>query len=105
MWDFLSGFLNELFPAFGADNGDLALAPGDTDGLLALRAGEVAMLPVLDPLQEHQKFPVFLVTLIGVAGEGTEDGPEHQAVGYNGENAAERATDEHTCHAYDQAGG
>ena len=62
------------------------------------------MLPILDPLQEHQEFPIFLVTLVGIPGKGTEDGPEHQAVRYDGKNAAEITADEHACQTYDQTG-
>ena len=62
------------------------------------------MLPILDPLQEHQEFPVFLVTLIGIPGETAENGPEHQAVGYDRKNAAESAANEETHQTYDQTG-
>ena len=72
-----STFFDKPLLAPGAGNGKFALTAGNADGLLALRAGEVAMLPILDPLQEDQKFPVFLVTLVGIPGKGTEEGPEH----------------------------
>ena len=44
-----SGFLDELFLAPGAGDGDFAFAPGDTDHLAAFGAVEVAVLPVLCP--------------------------------------------------------
>ena len=39
------------------------------------------MFPILDPVQQHQKFPIFLVTLVGVPGESTAHGPNHKAIG------------------------
>ena len=78
--DFLSGLLNELFCALGAGNGDLAFAAGDADGLAALGAVEIAVLPILDLVEEPQEFPIFLIPGVGIPGEHPEQSPEHQAV-------------------------
>ena len=82
----LLGFSDKLFPAFGAGDSDLSLATGDPDGLVALGAIEMLVLPVLDPIQDHQKPPVFPVTLIGVPGEAPEKSPKHQDIGKGGQD-------------------
>lgn len=61
-------FADEFLPAFWAGDGDLTLAPGDPDGLMAAGAAIIPMLPVLLLLQEHKIPAVFLITLIGVPG-------------------------------------
>ena len=81
-WLFLSGFLNKSFLALGAGNGDLALSPGDTHHLTALGAIEIAVLPILQTVKKLQEFAVFLITLVGIAGETAVKRPEHQAVGH-----------------------
>ena len=45
-------FLNELFFAAGAGDGDLALTPGNADLLSAAGAIVIAVLPVLNTLQQ-----------------------------------------------------
>ena len=76
-----SGFLHEFFPAFGAGDGDLALALGHPHRLAALGADEVAMLLVLDPVDEHQKSLVFPVALVNIPGKTPENGDAHQDIG------------------------
>ena len=63
---------DELLPAFGAGDGDLALALGDADGLPALGAGVIAVVTVLDAVDEQQELAVLVVTLVGIAGEAPE---------------------------------
>ena len=77
---FLSLF-DEFLPTFGAGNGDLALALGYTDGLLTLGAGVILMLPVLQPFQKIQIFPIFPMPLVGIAGQNTENHNAHQPIG------------------------
>ena len=48
---------------------------------MALGAVKVPMLPILKPVQQHQKPPVFPIPLVGITGEGPEDRPTHQAIG------------------------
>ena len=75
-----SGAALEALFALGAGDGDFALVPGDPDGLAAAGAGEIAVLPILDPVQ-HQKEPaVFLVALTLIPGQAAENGPDHQRV-------------------------
>ena len=80
MRDLYSGLLDKLLSALGAGDGDLTLATGDTDGLAALGAGEIAVLPVLDLVKETKELSVLLVPGVCVAGEHPEQSPEHQAV-------------------------
>ena len=82
----LLGFSDKLFPAFGAGDSDLSLATGHPDGLVALGAIEMLVLPVLDPVQDHQKPSVFPVALIGVPGEAPEKCPKHQDIGKGGQD-------------------
>ena len=70
-------FLNELLLAFRAGNGDLALTFGNPDALAASGTGVIPMVPVLEPSPTGQKPPVFPVTLVGVAGQGTENRKAH----------------------------
>ena len=83
------GFLNKLFRAFRAGNGDLAFALGHPDGLVAPGTFEIFVLPVLQPLGKAQIFAVFLIPLVGVARQHPEDGPPHT---YIGKQQAERPT-------------
>ena len=81
----VSALADELFPAAGTGDGDLALTPGNPDSLAALRAIEIAMLPVLDPVDERQEFPVFLVSLVGLPGEAAVQRPHQQRIIRQGE--------------------
>ena len=72
--------LHEFFPAAGAGDGDLALAPGDPDHLAAFGTVEIPVIPVLQPVKDLQKFPVFLVALVGVPGKDPENGQKHQYI-------------------------
>ena len=83
------GFLDKLFSAFGAGDGDLALSAVDTHRLTALGASEITMLPILDPVDEGQEFAVFLVALIGLSGEAAEQCPNKQGVIDQGEHGAD----------------
>ena len=82
-------FLDKPFPAAGTGNGDFALAPGDSNSLMALGAVEITILPVLQPVINLQEFPVFLIPLIGIAGQAAADGPDHQAIAQRPENQIE----------------
>lgn len=88
------GFPHKLFFASGAGDGDLPLAPGDTDGLAAFGTVEVAVVPVLQTVEKQEKGPVLLIALIGIPGESTEDGPDHQGVAEEPENSAHNRPDE-----------
>ena len=98
----ISGFLDELFLAPGAGNGDFALATGDAHHLAALGAVEIAVFPVLQAVEKLQEFPVFLIALVGVPGHGAPNRPDHQAVAQGPEDQVEgRGRNPHrqqTCH-------
>ena len=105
---FLS-LLYELFPAFGAGDGNLALASGNANGLVALGALEVAVLPVLEPVHHLAILPVFLVALVGVLGEAPENHQTQETVGNQGQDHIETGDpDEHgqqtAHHAHTQQG-
>ena len=87
----LSALFNEFFFALGAGDGDLSLASGYTHRLAAAGAIEILMLPILDPLQQLQEFPVLLISLVGVAGEAAEQRPEHQTVGQQEEDHIQKS--------------
>ena len=72
--------LNELFLALGAGDIDLTLALGNTYLLAAAGAGEIPVIPVFHFLKKLQKPLVFPIPLIGLPGEGTEDGPAQQNI-------------------------
>lgn len=74
-------FTNKFFSALGAGDGDLALAPGNADGLTAAGAAVIPMLSVLQLLQKHEISSILLISLIGVPGQRTEDRPTHQSIG------------------------
>ena len=98
----MSGFLDELLPAFGTGDGNLTLTPGDPDHLTAFGTVEVTVLPILNPVEKLQKFPVFLISLIGLAGKAAADGPDHQGIGNRGQNQIHQGrlnegTDETDC--------
>ena len=97
-------FFDKPLLAAGAGNRHLALAPGNPDGLAALRAGEIPVLPVFQPFHQHQILPVFLIPLIGIAGKSTEKGPNHQAVRNHRKEQTDRSFDKDTHQAYDQTG-
>ena len=84
----LSGFSLEFFLALGAGNHNLALAPGDADGLAAAGAEKITVLAILHPIQHQTEASVLLIALIGIPGESTEDGPDHQGVAEEPENSA-----------------
>ena len=79
------GFLDKLFLALGAGNGDLSLALGDTHCLVTPGTLEISVVPILYPVQKPQIFPVLLIPLVGIAGQSPEDRPEHKAVGHQGQ--------------------
>ena len=75
-----SGTPLEALLALGAGNGDFALVTGDADSLAAPGADEIAVLPVLDPIQHQQEPAVFLIALVDIPGQAAEDGPDHQHI-------------------------
>ena len=76
------GFLNKFFLAFGAGDGDFSLSPGDTHRLAAAGTVEILMFPVFQPVQPSQIPLIFLIPLIGVPGEHSKNGKDHQTVRY-----------------------
>ena len=79
-------FADKFFTALGAGDGDLTLTPGDTDILPALGAIKIPVLPVLEPIQQHQKPAVFPIPLIGIPGEAAENRPDQKDIGYRGKD-------------------
>ena len=81
-----SGLSDELLPAFGAGDGDLSLPPGNPDGLMALGTVEIAVVPVLQTVENQKKLPVLLIPLVGIPGKRPINGPEHQCIAQHKEN-------------------
>ena len=82
----LSSFLHEFFPAFGTGNGDLTLTSGNTDRLVALGALKIAVLPVLEPVDDLAVLSVFLIALIGVFGQAPENHQTQETIGNHGQD-------------------
>jgi hypothetical protein len=100
---FLS-FLDEFFPALGAGDGDFSFSFGHPYLLAATGTVEIAVVPVFQLIHQHQEFSIFLVTLVGIPGEGTEHGPDHEAVSQSGQCQIYRiGFDKHGNHARDHA--
>lgn len=76
-----SCFLDELFFASGAGDGDFSLAPGDANQLLAFGAFVVPVFPVFDAVQELQKAAVFLVAPVCVFRQHPVKHQEHGNIG------------------------
>ena len=73
---FDSSGLNEPLAAFGTADADLAAAPGDTDGLMAAGAAEVAVVLVLQVGEEIQERGVLPAAGFDVLGVHPEDAPQ-----------------------------
>ena len=86
--DFLR-LADELFPALRAGNGDLAFLAGYPHLLLAARTVKIPMLTILETLDQHKKFPIFLVALIGFPGKTPENRPEQKNI----RNSCQRQSD------------
>lgn len=78
-----SGFFDKLFPAFGAADRNFAFSLGHTDTLPALGAGKILMFPIFDFFQQEQKFAVFLIALIGIAGKTAEQRGKQAGIGHH----------------------
>ena len=98
---FDSSGLNEPLAAVGTADADLAAAPGDTDGLMAAGAAEVAVVLVLQVGEEIQERGVLPAAGFDVLGVHPEDAPQQRDIGHQtapggqGELAAQEAADEH----------
>ena len=70
-------FSYKLFFALGAGDGDLAFALGNTGLLTASGAAEILMAAILAAAAPCQESAVFLIPLVGVAGQTAENGIAH----------------------------
>ena len=73
-------FPNEFLMAPGAGDGDFALPSRHPHHLTAFGTVKIAVVPILQPTDDLQKFPVFLIPLVGVSGQGAKNRPDHQTV-------------------------
>ena len=85
----LCGF-DEAFLTPWTSDGDFTLATGNTDGLAALGAIEIPVLPVTDLVKEPEELPIFLITGIGIPGKNPIQRPEHQSIGKQGHHQMEQ---------------
>ena len=53
----------------------------DADLLAAAGAVVVAVIPVLQPLEQQEEFPVFLIPLIGISGKAAKDHQNQTNIG------------------------
>lgn len=101
-----SGAFDKFFPAFGAGNGDFPFSLGDTNHLLTFGAGEIAVVPILQPVDGQQKPAVFLIPLIGIPAEAAYHRPDQHGVGAKGQGQIHRdVAHEHPHHAQHQTDG
>ncbi len=70
----------KVLNALGGLLGNLALAPGNAHNLTALGTGEVAVPAVTNPVAQGQESAVFLIPLVGIAGQAAENCPDHHAI-------------------------
>ena len=77
---FLSSSFYELFPTFGTGDGDLSFSLGNSHLLMASGTIVIAMILILDLLEEEQEFSVFLIALIDISGKAAENSEEHQHI-------------------------
>ena len=68
---------DEFLFALGAGDSDLALLSGNPHRLAAAGAIEMLMFLILQPLPEPQELAIFLIALVGISGQHTEDDPNH----------------------------
>jgi hypothetical protein len=80
----------KAFPAPGTGDGDLSLSTGDPDHLAALGAVKIPVLPVFQPVENLQEFPVLLIALIGIPGEGAPNCKDHQYIAQGPEDQVQR---------------
>ena len=103
----LSGFSLEFFLALGAGNHNLALAPGDADGLAAAGAEKITVLAILHLIQHQAEASVLLIALIDIPGEAAPDGQNHQCITQHEENLAnpaalQKSINDARCHTHTQ---
>ena len=91
-------FLYEFFFTFGAGDCNFTLSFGYTDRLVAARALKIAVIPILQPIHQHQKFPIFPIPFVGIPGKGAKKGNTHQAVGHQMQNQVWQRTAHKNCH-------
>ena len=80
-----SSFANKLLYALGTGDGDLAFALGNTGLLATSGAAEILMAAILAAAAPCQETTVFLIPLIGVAGQAAEDGIDHAHIAQGGQ--------------------
>ena len=98
-----SRFSDEFFLAPGAGDGDFPLPSGHPHQLAALGAVKVAVVPILRPVHQLQKFTVLPIALVGVPGQGAPNRPDHQAVAQHYQQQVHRRmTEEHRQQAHRQ---
>jgi len=64
-----SGFFNKLVAALGTMNVNLSAMPGNTNRLMAAGAGEIATLPILQPVEELHKLLILLPAAAHIPGK------------------------------------
>ena len=91
--DGFSGLFDELFPALGAGDGDLALVPRNPDGLAAFGAVEIAVILIPQPLGPEKEPAVFLIALVGFVAEKANHAQNQQAIRSQRQNQIQHRID------------
>ena len=100
----LRPFYKFLF-AFGAGNCNFPLSLGYPDGLTATGTFKISMVPVLQPVYQHEKFPVLPIPLVGVSGKGAENGNAHQHIGQHMQQQVRQGRRDKNRHHHDSHAG
>ncbi len=69
----ISGLFDKLVPTFRAMDIDFPSPPGDANRLTALRAGEIAVIPILQSSKKLQKLLIFLPSTANIAGKHSKN--------------------------------
>ena len=98
----LSGFSLEFFLALGAGNHNLALTPGDADGLATAGAEKITVLAILHPIQHQAEASVLLIALVDIPGEAAPDGLTQHEENLANPAALQKSINDARCHTHAQ---
>jgi len=74
------GFTDKFFFALGTGDGDFSFPSGDTNGLPAMGAVKMPVLPIFYSVQHPQIPAIFLIPAILIPGKRPENCPNHQHI-------------------------
>lgn len=77
-----------MLSAPGAGDGNLPLPFRDADSLLAFRAMEIAVIAVLEPVEQLKVSSIFQIPLVMIAGEHSEQSDKPKCPDQNADDSA-----------------